>query len=297
MRIGARNIRIIDCHTHHHPMKAAGKLTAFLRDGSAAAESLRIERPADPSTTGYFQAAERFNLVASVNLPVANYDKTPEQVARMNDWAKELMDNNPGRVFSLAAINPHLPFNIIAAELERIRSFGFLGVKLHPMADSMGWKFQKFDPIDEQWLPFYELLNVHGWTIFWHCGGVTLDDRVYNATPPKLARINEMFPKLRQVAAHLGGWQWRETTKHLAEREHVFFDLAYCHPLIQTPEVMKEIVMALGSERIMWGTDFPYMSLENSIAGFSRLITLLTPEEIEAIFFHNAVRIFNLPIE
>ena len=95
------------------------------------------------------------------------------------------------------------------------------------------------------------------------------------------------FPKLEVVAAHLGGYKaWDEAYK-LASLDGVWYDTSSAL-WAMTPERATELVKMLGTDRVMYGTDYPVMLPEHEIERFMKLG--LTEKEREDIFYNNARR-------
>jgi predicted TIM-barrel fold metal-dependent hydrolase len=299
--IDIKTIPKVDCHAHFFPPGITGALKRQLAGCSAHPDRAMIKTASDPTLEKYLELCQTMQIRASLNLSVANWERTPQQVSKMNDWTRQLMVENPGRVFSLAAINPHNPLETIEAELDRIEDFGFVrGVKLHPVDDVtyMGsrWVFQRFDPIDERWFPLYDLLEKKNWAIYWHCGTVVPNDLTYNATAEKVARINENFPGIVQIAPHLAGWKVEEAIEHLAGKKNIYYDISLVSPWIEGSQAVRRIVDSLGAENIMWGSDFPFMALEQATGDWQQLVSGLTDAEIELVFSQNVKQILNLVV-
>ena len=100
-----------------------------------------------------------------------------------------------------------------------------------------------------------------------------------------------MFPKLEVVAAHLGGYKAWDEAKKLAELDGVWYDTSSAL-WAMTPEYAGEIIHMLGTDRVMFGTDYPAMLPEHEI---DRLLAIdLTEKEREDIFCNNALRFLKI---
>jgi len=101
-----------------------------------------------------------------------------------------------------------------------------------------------------------------------------------------------MFPKLEVVAAHLGGYKaWEEAIEHLAGKENVWYDTSSAL-WAMTPEYADYVVGKLGTEHIMFGTDYPVKNTAEELARLFRLT--LTERQKEDILWNNAVRFLHL---
>ena len=137
-------------------------------------------------------------------------------------------------------------------EAEYILQSGLLGVKLHP--DTQG-----FDTDDKRLFEVYDYLQGRG-TLIVHCG----DKRFDYSHPRRLKNVIDNFPKLRVIAAHLGGWS-------------LF------------PEKVAKYIRGYGADRVLFGTDFPLWSPETEVKAFQKLP--LTSTEFEKIAYKNALRV------
>ena len=78
----------------------------------------------------------------------------------------------------------------------------------------------------------------------------------------------------------------------LAGRENVFYDTSSAL-WAQTAEHASDVISRLGSENIMFGTDYPVKRVREELERFFRL--RLTDKEREDILWNNAMRILNVP--
>ena len=90
-------------------------------------------------------------------------------------------------------------------------------------------------------------------------------------------------------AAHFGGYRaWDHFEALVAVGgDNIMFDSSSSLWLL-SPEEATKIIHVLGSERIMFGTDYPVLTAKKELALFSRLS--LTSQEQEDILYNNARR-------
>ena len=182
---------VVDAHVHLYPDAIARKVVATLaaRFGNA---------PAFDGTVEGCRAKDAADQIAiSVNLPVAT---RPDHVRHTNDFWTEVNRSGPAtgpQVVSLAALHPQVADG--AAEVERIAAAGFAGIKYHPE-----YQLFRFNDaaMDDVWAAMSEL----GLVAYLHAGGERVFQPPYHSTPSEIAELQRRFPKLRIVAAHLGGF-------------------------------------------------------------------------------------------
>jgi predicted TIM-barrel fold metal-dependent hydrolase len=100
------------------------------------------------------------------------------------------------------------------------------------------------------------------------------------------------FPDLTVVAAHLGGWSvWADAVEKLAGLPNLYVDTcsSFCFLL---KEEAKRIIYAYGTDRVLFGTDYPMWRADEEI---EYLLSLgLKSSEYEDIFAKNALRAYKI---
>jgi len=138
-------------------------------------------------------------------------------------------------------------------EIERIVELGFPGIKFHG-------EFQRFRIDNEKMLPVYQAISDAGLCLFLHAGEELLTQCEHRATPKMICKIVERVPELKVIAAHGGGFRmWEEFLECLAGNPNVWIDLSMT-PGYMPDETKERIFEKHGWERILFGSDFPWMS-------------------------------------
>ncbi len=257
-------MEIIDFHTHIYPLKIAEKATqstcdfyGISTDLTGTAESLLDE--------GKKAGISRFVL-----LPVA---VKPEQLRHINEFVISQTEQH-SEFYGFGAL--HAAADNILEEVDFIENSGLKGIKLHP-------DIQQFNIDDPRLFDVYDFLGDR-LPILIHCG----DPRHDYSHPRRLRHILDEFPRLRVIAAHLGGWSLFDTAKEYLKDTQCLFDISSCLPFLSSRQIVGYI-RAYGAERILFGTDFPLWHPEDVVNGFMKLD--LTDGEREKIAFKNALGI------
>ena len=272
-------IMIIDCHTHIFPSKIAQK----------AAHDL-VKLYGSPPVVGVTAAAlskhmDQCGVDSSVILPVAT---TPDQVRSINNWVLSV-SNDCELFIGLGAMHPDFE-NVgdMGDELERLKKAGIRGVKIHP-------EFQFFYPDEERMFGLYEAFIEHDMLAFFHAGGGGTWLKEIHGTPERFETVLDSFPKMKVLAAHFGGYDcWTGVEKHLLGRD-ILFDTAYIFKsgdgtkYLPADEIVR-MVEAHGSEKVLFGTDYPFRRQDVEIANLLGL-DLDDPDK-RAILGENAARVF-----
>ncbi len=178
---------------------------------------------------------------------------------------------------ALISLHPDMEANEIDEELEFAKSNGFRGIKLHP-------DFQKFAIDDERAFKIYERAEGR-FPILFHTG----DKRYAFSNPQRLIKVAKKFKNLVCIGAHFGGYsEWEEAENYL-QTPNVFFDTSSALKFLPGERAV-ELIRLLGSERFMFGTDYP---MWNAFEELERFFDLqLSVEENKAILSDNADRIY-----
>ena len=261
---------VIDAHVHLYPDSLAPKVVPMLsgRFGNAPAF--------DGTVAGCAANAAETGIVMSVNLPVAT---TPDHVGHTNSfWSQYASRGNDGdrSVISLAALHPHT--TDAANEVCNIARMRFAGIKFHP-------EYQNFRFNDACMDDIWAAMSENGLVAYLHAGGERVFSPPFHSTPKEILELHRRFPKLKIVAAHLGGFgMWDEVEEKLVD-EDVFLDLS--HTFFWMPhERIFRMIKAHGAHRILFGTDAPWQCPADILAAFLNLP--LTDKEQRQICYETA---------
>lgn len=265
-------MKYFDFHTHAFTDKLAERAMAGLADTSG------IIPATDGTLSGLKRLMEKRGVDRAMLLPIAT---KPSQQTDINNWAKSVMGDG---IFAFGSVHPEAEDKI--EEAERISSLGLFGIKFHP-------EYQFFAPDDEKMFPLYEKMSELGLIAVFHGGWDPYGSGEIKATPERFAAIASAFPKLKIVAAHMGGIAlWDDVERFTAGKyRNLWFDTGVVAKYI-SDEQMLRIIRLQGADRILFGSDCPWDDPENEIALINRLP--LTDEEKELIFFRNAEELLGI---
>jgi len=266
--------KIFDIHTHIYPEKIAAKASVNL----GAFYNFVVEGEgtyADLERVGSREGVRGFLL-----LGVAT---NPTQVKGVNDFIAETVSLSRSRGYhTYGFLGIHQDYPDFSAELDRCAHMGLCGVKIHP-------DIQRVDIDDVRLFELYSMMEGK-MPLYLHMG----DDRPQYrySSPAKLVHILEEFPRLTVVAAHLGGYKaWEEAVPLLAGRENVWYDTSSALWAI-TPAYANGVISKIGTERLMFGTDYPVKNTDEEVRNVLALD--LTDDERENVFWNNAARFFGI---
>ena len=202
----------------------------------------------------------------------------PKQVSSINNFIARAVAESGGRFTGLGTLHPDS--EDMKADVDEIIALGLKGVKLHP-------DIQKVKLDDPRMHKMYELCEGR-LPMLLHTG----DCRYDNSNPNRLIPILEKYPNLTVIGAHFGGWSiWEEATKQLYTYKNFLVDCSSSLYAI-SKEKAKELILAYGTDRVLFGTDYPLWTPEEEIDRFMSLD--LTDEQREDILYNNTAKLFNI---
>ncbi|WP_129723119.1 amidohydrolase family protein [Xylanivirga thermophila] len=259
---------IIDIHTHAFPKNIEPKAVNFLR------KYYGLEIPCSATMDSLIKSAKQGNVDKIV---VCSTATSAHQVEDINNF---ISYNTDDRLIGFGTIHPdYLDFE---NEIKRIQHLGLKGIKLHP-------DFQKFYIDDPKMFPIYEAIG-DKLPILMHTG----DPNVDYSSPKRLSKVLDLFPKLRIIAAHMGGYcRWSEAEEYLIGKE-LFIDTSSTLFKL-SPKQVTDIIRKHGTHKVLFGTDYPVSSHKEELDRFFHLP--LTTKEQEAILWENASELLDLKME
>ncbi|GAA3398601.1 amidohydrolase family protein [Cryptosporangium minutisporangium] len=219
----------------------------------------------------------------------------------------------PGRLLGLGTVPLQHP-DLAVAELTRAMELGLKGVEVSTYVAGR----ELSDPaFEEFWARAEEL----GAVVFVHPWGCTLGERldlaylsntIGNPLETTLALSRLIFsglldrrPGLRLVAAHGGGylpvyssradhaWEARRDARTCAERPSEYLRRIWYDSLVYTGEALDRLVGAVGADRVVLGSDYPFdMGVSDPLDRLA--LADLDAAQIDAIRGGNAAELLGL---
>lgn len=237
-------MRIIDTHVHIFPEKiapAAVRATSDFYRGAISPEMRRVE-PFDDLPGTPADLAARDAAAGIQRAVVFSSATSPRQVESINDFIAAACREYPQFI---GVGTMHIDYPDYAAEIARMKALGLAGVKLHP-------DIQRFALDDDRLLPLYDAMRGEGMFLVAHVG----DFRYRWSSPSRMARLAKLFPEMRFIAAHFGGWsQWEEARQCLV-LPNVYVDTSSTLGF-GGREAAQNAFSSFDPTHIFFGTDYP----------------------------------------
>jgi predicted TIM-barrel fold metal-dependent hydrolase len=205
-------IEVIDAHCHIYPDKIAARATA----GTDAFYGTKAV--CDGTTGGLDRILQNGRIDKCLVHSVAT---TAHQVQSINSFIADAVKAHPHHFIGFGALHPES--EDILGDLEHLLELGLKGVKLHP-------DIQRFKLDDYRCLKMYELCEDRGIPMLIHTG----DPRYDFSNPNRMKPVLEIYPSLKIIGAHLGGWSlWEEAYEALSPFPNFYVDCSSCFYLDQ----------------------------------------------------------------
>lgn len=184
----------------------------------------------------------------------------------------------PGRVFGMINMNPHLPPAFYKDEARRcVEELGFVGLKLNPASVAC-------NPLSPDGLLAFETAHELGIPIMVHTGmGLPA------ALPSNILPRARQFPDLKVVMAH-SGMMWLEDEAILVAQEcpNVYLETSW------TPvHIIKKMLQTIPPQRLLFASDL-WDNASTEIAKWQAVP--LSPAEKEWPYWRTAAAVYNLPV-
>ncbi|HYR41087.1 MAG TPA: amidohydrolase family protein [Methylomirabilota bacterium] len=259
--------------------------------------------------------------VVSIHTPFFGYHLDPaqgRQLAReVNDEIAGLTRQSPQRFAGLAT----LPVQDVTAaidELERaVTVLGLKGAELDTNVNGEQWDEPKFRP-------FFKAAEAMGAVLFFHPQpqhnflmertprdglfnslGVILDDAIVVAILIS-GGVLEACPGLRVCIAHGGGpacfamgrldrgWHSRPEARRIPQPPSAYQRRLYYDSVTGSEEALRFLLDQVGADRVVLGSDWPFVSWHPSPVAWVQGLTSLSQEEKERILWRNLEALLGL---
>lgn len=262
---------VIDCHCHIYPEKVS------VRAAQSVGEFYHVtmEEP-DGSVAALLAACEGSPITHHIVHSVA---VKPATVESINTFIASQCAEHPAFI---GFATMHQDYPDPEREIERAIGLGLRGLKLHPDT-------QMVNLDDPRLMNVYEIIAGR-LPLIVHTG----DYRYDYSHPRRLKKVLRAFPNLVVDAAHFGGWSMCDYALELLEDESCFVDMSSSQRWLG-PRRTLELVRAYGSERVMFGSDFPMWNPPREFEIFDALP--FTDAERENMYRRNAERFLGFAVE
>ncbi len=279
---------IIDIHTHTFPEKIAAKAIESL------SKEAHILANTNGTNAGLKKSMEEAGVAISVIMPVAT---SGSQVVKINDRAARVNEEERSLI-SFGGIHPD--FADYKQEFRRLKEKGIKGIKIHPV-------YHKMDIDDIRYLRIIECAAENELIVLTHAGLDVGFPGVVHCSPKMCRHVWDEIGPFKFVLAHMGGWEnWEEVPEYFGG-SGIYIDTSFSTEKIKplndghwdgknlsmlgTERVMR-IVEAIGTDKVLFGSDSPWTSQKESSEFIKKLP--LSEADRNKILGENAAALLNL---
>ena len=259
--------------------------------------------------------------VVSIHTPFMGYHLDAAQgsaLARdVNDEIAGMTREFPKRFAGLATL-PMQDVKAAIEELERaVTRLGLKGAELDTNVNGAQWDEEKF-------LPFFKAAEAMGAVLFFHPQpqnnflaqriprhglsnslGVILDDAIVTAVLI-CGGVLEACPNLRACIAHGGGpacfamgrldrnWHGRPDARSIPQPPSVYQRRLYYDTVAASEEALRFLIDRVGIDRVVLGSDWPFVPWKPGPGGWVQSLECLTQEEKDKILWQNLEALLKL---
>jgi predicted TIM-barrel fold metal-dependent hydrolase len=260
---------VIDFHTHAFPDELAARAMQSLQHGC------NVKAHLDGKVSSLLASMDSCGIEKSVICSIAT---KPSQFEPILKWSDKIRNQ---RIIPLPSVHPDDEQCLEHVGL--IKKSGFKGVKMHPF-------YQDFFLDEPKLLPIYEKICAEGLILMMHTGFDIAFERVRRCDPAKIVYVIEKFPELKFISTHLGSWEdWQEVQRHLIGRP-VYMEISMTLDYLDA-EVAKNMFVAHPAQYLLFGSDSPWTSQQNTLTLFRQLE--LDPEKEKLICRQNALKLLS----
>lgn len=259
---------IIDFHTHCFPDALAPKALSWLSDKAGS----------KPVTDGTVKGSSEMLKESGVDFGVVcSIATNPHQLPKVNGFAIDINDLSRNLI---ALGSAHPDYEGLEDELQRLLDHDIRGIKVHP-------EYASYYIDAPEWDRVFSLCEEMGIFVVTHAGFDFISPGRVAAPPERIARVLDRHKDLTLVAAHLGGNRyWEQVKDILCGRENLYLDTAMLAKVGIDPTLMRSVILAHGTDRVLFGSDMPWSYPKDELALIRSLG--LSDEDVNKILSENA---------
>jgi len=197
-----------------------------------------------------------------------------------NKYIYEMSKKYPDRFLPLGWLNPtQYGLSATLEQLKRyVEEYGFLGVKLN---GALG----KYSITDEAIaIPVIEAIAKSGVVLAFHCGSDP------NTHPDKVAQIAARYPQTRVLLVHYGREAHAAALAGAKANKNIHIVGSHMEDFSYISKGVSEI----GSDRISFGSDSPFQSLEGALESYKPELAKMSEQDAAMVMGGSLLKFFGV---
>lgn len=201
----------------------------------------------------------------------------------------EAVAQHPDRFSGLAGLDPYEGMAGVRELESAVRDLGFIGAHCYP-------HWYELAPDEAKWYPYYAKCAELDVPIQLQVGQSMIYDPRYRlrsvGRPISLDTVACDFPELKLIGIHVG-IPWTDEMIAMAWKHENVYIGSDAHSPKYWPPSFVHYINTYGSQKVLFGTDFPVLDFERTRAEIEGLG--LRPESKRRFLRDNAIRVYKLP--
>jgi predicted TIM-barrel fold metal-dependent hydrolase len=224
-------------------------------------------------------------------------EKITARIIRRNEWTCQ-MAREYTELVPFVSLDPIMGQAAMVDELrDKIENQGACGLKIHPGEGH-------FFPDDKVLMPVYKILQDHRMPLISHSGPDIVNPDPDYSRPKAFEPVLKAFSGLNVIMAHLGGGFYDEVLEIAGQYPNAYFDTSAALSADKTGQALRlleealtdeeavELIRKIGTERVLFGTDYPWF---NPAWDLKRFLCLgFSDDEKKDLLGENARRILRI---
>lgn len=200
----------------------------------------------------------------------------------------EAVSQHPDRFSGLAGLDPYEGMDGVRELESAVRDLGFIGAHFYP-------HWFELAPDEAKWYPYYAKCVELDVPIQLQVGQSMIYDQRYRlrsvGRPITLDAVACDFPELKLIGIHVG-IPWTEEMIAMAWKHKNVYIASDAHSPKYWPESFVHYINTFGSDKVLFGTDFPILDFERTRTEIEALG--LRPDAKKKFLRDNALRLYKL---
>ena len=197
------------------------------------------------------------------------------------------LEKYKGSFFAYLVYNPNFERRSLEIIKEYISSESVAGVKIHP-------SWHACYPYDERYNKFWDFADSEGLIVLTHSWNPNVSNKSQRFSDPCFfEKIAKAHPNVKIILAHAGGRgnYLYKVIDLIINNDNLYVDFAGD---IFEPFLVRDYVKRAGSEKLLFGTDLPWLDLRYYLSNM--LSAEISDSDRKNIFGLNAARLFSISI-
>lgn len=197
------------------------------------------------------------------------------------------LEKYKGSFFAYLVYNPNFERRSLEIIKEYISSESVAGVKIHP-------SWHACYPYDERYNKFWDFADSEGLVVLTHSWNPNVSNKSQRFSDPCFfEKIAKAHPNVKIILAHAGGRgdYLYKVIDLIINNDNLYVDFAGD---IFEPFLVRDYVKRAGSEKLLFGTDLPWLDLRYYLSNM--LSAEISDSDRKNIFGLNAAKLFSISI-